>query len=262
MWNENKRTELVLLRKLSKVDQEATEQVWIVCVLAWMRSGLLILVLLSILVGPLLLYRTLGSLSACWALALEQLVIPRGQTFPALCQGQSWFFGRLCGFYVCGSLTLSLLQNTVLVFSQSVSPKLKFLRPPIKLFVLCNLNIYYCSTQITINVVAKTTEIYSLTVLETKSPKPIPAGQSQEVSTHPAQAPGENLFPASPVSVRLLSFLSVYFQGHTVFSPFVCALLPLFPGHLWLQLGYTWKIQDNNSVTSVTLPPPALFLAL
>ena len=81
--------------------------------------------------------------------------------------------------------------------------------------------------------VAKTTEIYSLMVLETKSPKPISAGQSQEVSTHTAQAPGENLFPASPVSVRLLSFLSVYFQGHTVFSSDVeAALLPPFPEHL------------------------------
>ena len=146
MWKENKRMELVLLRKLSKVDQEATEKVWIVCVLAWMKSGLLFLVLLSILVGPLLLQRTLGSLSACWALALEQLVIPRGQMFPALCQGQSWFFGRLCGFYLCAPLTLSLLQNTLLVFSQSVSPKLQFLRPPIKLCVLSNLNIYYYST--------------------------------------------------------------------------------------------------------------------
>ena len=76
-----------------------------------MKSGLLFLVLLSILVGPLLLQRTLGSLSACWALALEQLVIPRGQMFPALCQGQSWFFGRLCGFYLCAPLTLSLHSN-------------------------------------------------------------------------------------------------------------------------------------------------------
>ena len=154
--------------------------------------------------------------------------------FPALRQGWSWFFGRPCGFYLSGALPLSLLQNTLLVFSQSVSPKSQFLRPPIKLFVLCNLNIYYYSTQMTINVVAKTTEIYSLMVLETKSPKSISAGQSQEVgrTTHPPQALGENLSLVSPASEELLSFFSVYFQSHTIFSSFVCTLLPLFPGHL------------------------------
>lgn len=108
----------------------------------------------------LVLFDSCPTQHPCWTVALEDCwqpicllgPCPRaagdswGQMFPTLRQGRSWFFGRPCGFCLCGSLTLSLLQNTLLVFSQSVSPKLQFMRPPIKLFVLCNLNIYYYST--------------------------------------------------------------------------------------------------------------------
>ena len=71
------------------------------CVLAWMKSGLLILVLLSILVGPLLLYRTLGSLSACWALALEQLAILEDRCFlPCVRGGHGSLAGHVAFVFV------------------------------------------------------------------------------------------------------------------------------------------------------------------
>ena len=152
-------------------------------------------------------------------------MLPWGQMFPALRQGRSWFFGRPCGFYLCGPLPLSLLQNTLLVFSQSVSPKSQFLRSPIKLSVLCNINIYYYSTQMTINVVAKTMEIYSLMVLETKSPKSISAGQSPEVgrTTHPPQSLGENL-SLFPQLLRSCCHSSAFTSRVTLSSLLLCVL--------------------------------------